>query len=50
VLYGTQNETAARKAAVLETYLPELMIIVLTDNETELHASLTRPRTTITTA
>jgi hypothetical protein len=50
ILCGAENETAAWRAAVSAKYLPGLMIIVLSGDETGLPAPLNKPRTTTTTA
>ncbi|MDO8811351.1 MAG: thioredoxin domain-containing protein [Gallionella sp.] len=50
VLCGEEKETAAWRAAVAEKYLPELMVIALTRDETGLPPPLDKPRTSITTA
>jgi uncharacterized protein YyaL (SSP411 family) len=49
VLCGEKNETAAWRAAVATKYLPELMIIALTGGETDLPATLDKPRAATTT-
>jgi uncharacterized protein YyaL (SSP411 family) len=50
VLCGTKNETAAWRAAVAARYMPGLMIITLTGDETDLPAPLQKPRSSTTTA
>ncbi len=50
VLRGTENETAAWRAAVSAKYLPELMVVALSGDETELPQPLAKPRTSKTTA
>ncbi|OIR09503.1 hypothetical protein GALL_83420 [mine drainage metagenome] len=50
VLCGAKNETAAWRAAVAAKYAPELMIIEMTGNETDLPAPLHKPRAATTTA
>ncbi len=50
VLRGTENETAAWRAAVSAKYRPELMIIELRGNEAGLPAALDKPHSENTTA
>jgi hypothetical protein len=50
VLCGAEKETAAWQAAVSAKYLPGLMIIVLTGNETGLPPPLKKSHSSITTA
>jgi uncharacterized protein len=50
VLCGADNETAAWRAAVTKKYLPGLMIITLTGDETDLPAPLHKPNSSTTTA
>ncbi|MDD5057512.1 MAG: thioredoxin domain-containing protein [Sideroxydans sp.] len=50
VLCGTENETAAWRAAVSANYLPALMVIALRGDETGLPQPLDKPRTSKTTA
>ncbi len=50
VLRGSPNETAAWKAAVQRTYLPDLMTIVLADDAADLPEVLNKPRGERTTA
>jgi hypothetical protein len=50
VLCGERNETAAWRAAVTKKYLPGLMIITLTGDETDLPAPLHKPNSSTTTA
>jgi uncharacterized protein YyaL (SSP411 family) len=50
ILCGSQNETAAWKAAVSAKYLPRLIIIELTGDEADLPSPLAKPRSPTTTA
>jgi uncharacterized protein YyaL (SSP411 family) len=50
VLYGEKNETAAWKASISKRYLPGLMIISLTGDETDLPETLLKPKSSTTTA
>jgi uncharacterized protein YyaL (SSP411 family) len=50
VLYGEKNETAAWRATVAKQYLPGLMIITLTGNETDLPEPLQKLKSSTTTA
>jgi uncharacterized protein YyaL (SSP411 family) len=50
VLCGTKNETVAWRAALAKRYLPGLVIISLTGDETDLPAPLQKPLSSTTTA
>ncbi|MDO8989776.1 MAG: thioredoxin domain-containing protein [Sideroxyarcus sp.] len=50
VLCGAEKETTAWRAAVTAKYRPELMIVVLSGDETALPAPLDKPRAATTTA
>jgi uncharacterized protein YyaL (SSP411 family) len=50
VLCGTKNETAVWLASIVKMYLPGLMIITLTGDETDLPAPLQKPLSSTTTA
>jgi uncharacterized protein YyaL (SSP411 family) len=50
VLCGVANETTAWRAAFAKRYLPDLMIISLTGDETDLPAPLQKPKSSTTTA
>ena len=50
VLRGADNETAAWRAPFAKRYMPGLMIISLTGDETDLPESLLKPKSSTTTA
>jgi len=50
VLRGAESETAAWRAAFAKRYLPGLMIISLTGDETDLPAALQKPKSSTMTA
>ncbi|HLP99397.1 MAG TPA: thioredoxin domain-containing protein [Sideroxyarcus sp.] len=50
VLCGAENETAAWRAAVAAKYLPDLMILTLSGDETGLPSALVKPRMADTAA